>query len=453
MASIMGANFDVNEIVTNIMEFKSKGLERLNDKKALFDYQRRSYTELKKQLTELKTELDSLKSALNQNNYTSKSGNEAILSVATSSGQITSGQYNVDVTQVAASHKISSKAFASNSEALGLSGGLDISIDNETLNLSVNATDSLANIRDKINASENNPGLTANILKVSDVNGEDEYRLVLTSNETGEAHEITIGGALAADIDLTTTLSSAQNAKFTFNGFSVERSSNTISDLLEGVTFHLNGTTGATHFSIEKDNAADDIRISESFESFIGKYNKIMGDLSKNQSEGLLRDGTYSLIQMNLLNLAQNTYGTADINHLMDVGIKTARTTVSSNSDGNEYAIKGQLDFDMAAFKEALSANKEGLKSFFNNAGDGFITAVDHMVDTLESNTIASREKLIGEQERRLDDRIYREELRLDSQRTQLIDQYSAVQKIIARYDNLSNYLDQQMSVMYGKKS
>ncbi|MDD5451019.1 MAG: flagellar filament capping protein FliD [Desulfovibrionales bacterium] len=103
-----------------------------------------------------------------------------LLTVSTSS-TASPGTYNIEVNNLAQSEKISSKNYAATDTALSLSG--DILISGKVV--SIASTDTLANIKDKINALNTGTtptGVTASIVKHSST----DYHLVLRSDETGE---------------------------------------------------------------------------------------------------------------------------------------------------------------------------------------------------------------------------------------------------------------------------
>lgn len=86
------------------------------------------------------------------------------------------GSHTLEILQTAAAHKIGSDAFGSSSAALNITGDFSL---NGT-DISVLATDSLADIRDRINAASA-AGVTASIASV----GAGQNFLVLTSDEQG----------------------------------------------------------------------------------------------------------------------------------------------------------------------------------------------------------------------------------------------------------------------------
>jgi len=92
------------------------------------------------------------------------------------------GNYAVEVLDVARANKLSGNVVASASSALGFSGEFGVNGQKVT----VVATDTLANVRDKINAlnvGANPSGVTASVLST----GSTQHRLVLSADSTGAA--------------------------------------------------------------------------------------------------------------------------------------------------------------------------------------------------------------------------------------------------------------------------
>jgi flagellar hook-associated protein 2 len=109
----------------------------------------------------------------------SPSSGRALVS-ATASATATPGNYTVEVTDVARANKLSGNIVASASTALGLSG--DFAVNGRVVTIA--ATDTLSQVRDKINAV--NAGATASGVSASVLStGASAQRLVLTSEAAG----------------------------------------------------------------------------------------------------------------------------------------------------------------------------------------------------------------------------------------------------------------------------
>ncbi len=106
------------------------------------------------------------------------------LLTVTTSTDASIGSYSLKINNVATAHKLSSGSFTSGATALGADYAGDILINGTVI--TVSATDTLVNVRDKINGANSglNPtGVTASLINY----GNGDNRLVLTSDSTGAA--------------------------------------------------------------------------------------------------------------------------------------------------------------------------------------------------------------------------------------------------------------------------
>jgi flagellar hook-associated protein 2 len=135
------------------------------------------------------------------------------------------GTHSIEVRRIATSEKVGSATFANQSSALGFSGSFAVT-GNNAATITVSATDTLQDIRDRINNANtgtNATGVSANIVQVSST----QFILVLTNTTTGQA--LTLGSetggilnSLGISADGGTTfnneLQKAQSARFMVDG-------------------------------------------------------------------------------------------------------------------------------------------------------------------------------------------------------------------------------------------
>jgi flagellar capping protein FliD len=94
------------------------------------------------------------------------------------------GSYDIEVLQSAQAERIGSRSIVDDTAALGYVGTFDIGLSGlGTASISVNAGDSLQDLRDAINIESATTGIAASILKVS----ETEFQLILTGSETAQS--------------------------------------------------------------------------------------------------------------------------------------------------------------------------------------------------------------------------------------------------------------------------
>jgi len=107
-----------------------------------------------------------------------------ILSVSIGKGNLKAGSYSVKVSSLAAAEKISSGAFTSTSDDLGISG--DMVINGKTITIA--ATDSLTEVVTKINNAD--AGVNASVLNVSST----DHRLQIQAESQGAAGIVLANG-------------------------------------------------------------------------------------------------------------------------------------------------------------------------------------------------------------------------------------------------------------------
>ncbi len=448
MVNSVGSGLDVQALVDGLMQAQNRGLNQLNNNKNILTYQQTAYSQLKDSLNSFETNISNLATLLNKKIYKVSSGDEAIASAVTSSGSVAPGLYDLNITQLAKAQQLSSAGFSAKDVALSISGDLTITVNGNQLTLAVDASNTLEQLRDYINNSNNNPGVTASILNVSDGLGGNEYRLMLSANETGLNHTITMGGTALGGLGLTNQISAAQNAQFTLNGFPVERGSNLISDVLDGVSFHLNGQLGATQITIESDIDNEETAIHTAINSMIDSYNNIVETLSKNQGLKNLRDNTYSLIQLSLKRTMDASFANGGINTLLDLGIKLDSPKTETNEDGVEYVVGNRITIDSDALSKSIRGNIDGVRSLFNDTTNGVIKRLETTISDIEDKTIFNRDQMINQQKNYFDRQINNEETRLSEIRQRLVSKYSALDTFLARYSQISSFLEQQLDAL-----
>ncbi|MBL0938554.1 MAG: flagellar filament capping protein FliD [Gemmatimonadaceae bacterium] len=168
-----------NDIVdTTIKALEARSVTPITDRITLRNKQKEAWTKLQTLVETLNTAALGVRRA-GFGGYaatvpTSPTSGRSLLTAAASSSA-TPGRYRVEVVQLADTAKVAGASVADTSAARNLSGTFAV---NGT-NIAIDAADSLAGIRDKINAA--NTGVTASIVSEGGTAG----RLVLTGNTPG----------------------------------------------------------------------------------------------------------------------------------------------------------------------------------------------------------------------------------------------------------------------------
>ena len=173
-------------MIDQLIAIDQQRSDLVTDKKNEYEDKLSEWQSVNTMLLSLKTSASSLSSEDAFNEFTTSTTSNTstaasdILTIASAS-TASAGTYNIMVDNVAQSEKISSRNYTASDTVLSLSG--DILISGTVVNIA--STDTLANIKDKINALNTGTSpscVTASIVQHSPT----DYRLVLTSDDTGE---------------------------------------------------------------------------------------------------------------------------------------------------------------------------------------------------------------------------------------------------------------------------
>jgi len=465
----IGSGLNVESIVTQLMTLERRPIDLLDQAKAKLDTQLSSYGKLQSSLGSLRDAARALTDAGSWSPTTVTSSDAAAVS-AVSTGSTPPGSYAVTVSKLAAAQSLTSTTVPSPTAVVG-TGTLTIEIGRwftdppdftptsgaSAVSISIGpGEDTLAKIRDKINAA--GAGVTASI--VSDTSG---ARLAIRSNETGETNGFRIAaadddgnGADAAGLSMLaydpktgasqmTRNQAAANAELTINNIPINSASNTLTDVLDGLTLRIaRVTTGPVDLGVARDTET----IKKSVTAFADAYNgfvKLMREQTayndSTKTAGALQGDRTAVALLNRLRtmIGGSSGATASFTRLADIGLVPQR-------DGSLKVDSTKLD--------AAVGRLDDLKAFFarddtGTANDGFGTMLRQFADlSLGSDgAITSRQQGLRD---RLDDiatRTTNLETRLQLTEKRLRDQYTKLDSNMAMLSGLQSYVSQQVTL------
>jgi len=356
--------------------------------------------------------------------------------------------FSITVNHLATKEIEQSGSFASATTSIATGNGqLKLSVGSKDFSIDYTATTTLEDLKDQIN-SDAGDTVQASIVQV----GTDDFRLFLTAANTGTDQAISITdvvGAgehlteqLKADTDTTdgyTNVQTAKDASFNYNGLDITRTSNTVSDLLSGVTITLKEGTDANPSTSNVSVKQDVSGIEGKLDSFVEKYNSAISQLSTmtksskdESSRGVFSsDSTIKAMKTTVLNML-STVGEG-AGRLEDYGF-------SSNRDGT-------ITLDHEKFEEQLKANPENTQAFFS--GGTFTTdgtskeltgAFDEIKSTLDRYTKynATLDQLKTSYTTRISSLTDQQQLATD----RLTAKYAIMAKRFAAYDAIINKIN-----------
>ncbi len=295
------------------------------------------------------------------------SGNESLVSV-TSDSSAALGSYQIEANQLAQSHTlVANKGFTSASDTVS-AGTLSINVSGQVHNITIDATNNtLEGVQNVINNGDY--GITASI-----INNGGSYQMMFTSKETGAASEIALSGISDFDTDGFTVTSEAQDAVMVVNGLTVTSKSNTFDEVIEGVTFQLNGVSQGQVNNVTVGQDTD--TVLETISSFVDVYNQLdtildelgsydRSDLSEEQLEQPEYEFYGDLAGNSMLRTVR-----AQIKDSLSGAIDEISGNFRSLADiGISFTREGTLELDSAQLTEVLNSDMQAVSNLFSKGG------------------------------------------------------------------------------------
>jgi flagellar hook-associated protein 2 len=445
----IASGLDVNGIVAKLMELERRPLTRLDTKEADYNAKLTAYGSIKGALSSLQTAAASL-AATTTFNAKSVAVSDATVVTASASSAAAAGSYTLTVTQLAKLHTLRSTTdYATTADTFN-TGTLAISIGGgSAVNITIDSSNNtLAGIRQAINDAH--AGVTATILNDGATN-----RLVLTSNTSGSVGAISVaatdsgsgGTHPLSGLDSVSLFQtqSADNALFNVNGIDITRSSNTVTDAIEGVTFKLTKGTltapGTATLTIDRNTDS----ITSAITTFVQAYNTAANLLKTSSAfnaatkKGAILNGdsTVRTLQSQLSDLVHTSVSgiAGGISTLSDIGITMQKDGTLQTDSTKLTAALADPAKDVAGLFTQTTTGNEGIAVRFSatlRTSIGFDGPIASRTDG-----IAASIKEIGSSRDALNLRLAKIESRYRAQ-------FTALDTMMANMQKTSQYLTQQ---------
>lgn len=451
-----GSGLDINSLVAQLVAAEAEPVnKRLDRRESGYQAQISGLGALKSALSELQAALEGLKTTASFKGTSVTSANPERFT-ASASGDAAPGRFSIEVLQLASAQKLRSQGFSNEASAVG-TGSLTISVGEAAFSVAIDdSINTLAGIRDAINSASDNTGVAATIVNVDDGSGGTESRLVLTSEQPGSSSVITVAvndddGDDSDDAGLSRLASAhlieldpAKDAQIMIDGQAVTRSSNFISDGIDGVTIELLSETpegeGPVDLTLSQDNSVAGDAIDtfvESFNTLVDVLNQVARyDADTGHAGALFGDSAVRNVEFQLRGLlGSRLVDSGSLQSLADIGLKTDDT--------------GKLSVDSAALDRAIQDHVDGVAALF--AGDdGLAVRLDSLVAGYVDSGGIIEARTAGLTDRIDDISDRREALnrRLTSLEERLMAQFTAMDALVGQLQATGNYLEQQFTAL-----
>ena len=385
----IGSGLDVTGLVKQLMAAERQPLAALDQKEAFIQAKLSAYGSFKSALSSFQSAMSGL---ANVSKFQAFKATSADASIVTSSviANAVPGSYGVEVTQLSQAHKLRSKVFSDVAGSVGTGtltfqfgkvSGVSFTANRDKPAQAVTITaaqNSVSGIRDAVNAA--NIGVSAAILNDGTGN-----RLVFTSKDTGEDNNLKVTvvdtsdasniddvglSQLAYDVAGTvgngknlTESSAGQNASFKVDGVTISKATNTVTDVIQGVTLNLLKVS-AVGVPTTVTVARDIETVKSSIDAFVKSYN----DINKT-----VKDLTAYNPATKQASILQGDASTASV-------ITQLRKTLSSTLSlggtysalsqiGISFQVDGTLKLDSTKLQKAIDTNFNDIAGLFSAYG------------------------------------------------------------------------------------
>ena len=458
----IGSGLDVDTIVTKLMAIEGRPLTLLQTAATGINTKISAFGALQSSVAALRDAALALTNPSAWSGTTGSSSDAGAVGVASSASAVP-GSYAVTVQKLATAQSVASGAYASSSAVVGAgtlhidlgswaAGGFTANAGSTGLDISIDAADTLAGVRDKINAAA--AGITASI--VTDTSG---ARLVLSSATTGADNGFRIAAAnapgdpnnLAAlafnppNSTGTTLTQAGANAAATINGLAISSASNSLTDVVQGLTLTLSKESASP---VQITVAQDAFSTRTLIQSFVTAYNGLATTLANDikydngtSTAGVLQgDSTAVSLQRQLRNLlTASSSASSAFSTLSQAGLEMQAGGTLKINDAKLGAAMGNMAElkKLFANADASGGGNDGFARKLRALGDsalgteGLLTArTDGLNRSLTANTKSQSAM----------------QTRLDATESRMRAQYSALDTKMATLSALSTYMTQQIA-------
>ncbi|MCG9709084.1 flagellar filament capping protein FliD [Pseudoalteromonas sp. Isolate3] len=454
----VGSGLDLESIISATLSAENTPkLQAFAEKEESLQVELSSLGEVKSAMSKLQDTIEKLADIDNFNkriaNIKQPTSDDGDLISVTPTSDISPGDFNIEVVELAQGSRATSNAglFTSTDDVVTASGGtLSFAAGDKSFDLSLDAGATLADLRDAINDSDDNFGVTANI-----INTGTESKLVLTSNVSGTGNDLVITND-TAELDNVSTLANdgvtaggiaiaagdeAKSAEIKVDGISIVNDTNTFKDAVQDMTIvakrqSVDGETAKLSVDVDTES------VTKLVDEFIANYNNLIGQIGLQTRVGkpLNADSTIRSFDSQLINALSTP--------LTDAGPFSSIFDIGLGVDKEGYLEKSSL---VRSLNEAMDENYDDIGKAF--AGEnGIAKQLESLFDNyLDSKGIMNqRETNLNSQLDDLEDDVINHEYRMEELEARLRQQYAGLDVLLAQMQSTQTYLSAQLSSLPG---
>ena len=453
-----GSGINTTEVVNSLVEAERAPLQAdLDRMKEKADLKISAYGVVKSALSDLRSAFDKLNDVRDLKSFSVSNSKPDDLSFV-ASASVEAGSYDIAVTQVADRDSWVSGGFAASDTQINGGSGITLTFTTSSGVKTVAVTGPTPQaIVDAVNDAEQ--GYAA---KLIDTGASSNPYVIVFEGDTGADNAFTISAADSATGNPATAFSiasqvrTAADANLSLNGVAVTRSTNTITDLVDGATITLNQTfSGSAAINI----AADTSQTKTALTDLVSTYNltfELFGELSSNEESddelvgSLSTDTNFRSIVTSIRRIvtSESSASVGSMTHLSSMGLSMTR---EGTLEIDETRLDTALSSDFDDLVTALTAGTND-QTPFGDASRGIAGDASALIQNFLKSQGSVSQSIVNAESRKseYETRLAELEARMERVKERYVAQFSAMESIVSQMKSTGDYLTNQFKAMNG---
>ena len=454
------SSIDVAAIVEQLMTVENKPLDKI---KTQIEQKKLVISDLgtiKSKVATLQDALTFLQTPNTFNNSLASSSDATIVSATASNGAV-KANHSVTVTSLATATRNTVTGYASStaSATVDATNGFAITVAGTTYNTNGNktvsgvvtanavtvlgASPSITDLKNWIN------GLGVNVsASVVETTGSSNWALMIQGTQTGTTNAVSYTGLTGVPATLTdTSVTAAANASFIVNGTTFSRASNSVNDVIDGLTLSLNKAS-ATAQTISVGKGTD--VSNDAINTLIKAYNDVMSTYKTMTANSANSDkpGNFanSPSTLSFINQIKDSFAKG-ISYTANGTLKT----MSLSTLGIDMQLDGTAKFNSSSFATASAAGLRDTLALGVTMGYVSSTSNLNTFLTAQIKTGGALSSQINSETTAVQDLTKRKDnlqIRLNSIKNNLVSQYSSLNALLYQLSSTSNSLTSALDAL-----
>ncbi len=429
-----GQGINVQQFVQYALANQQANITALQNQQTSLNTQSAEITKISTDLSNLDNSVFALNDPLGiLSSQVATSSNSAVVN-ATASSTATAGSHSIIVNSLATTSSYYTGALTTTTSTI-TAGTFQVQVgSNAAATVTVNSTN---NTLSQLAATINNQNIGVSASVIQDSNG---YRLALVSTASGAPGDITVSGNTTG-LSFTKAITGT-NASLVVDGIPISSASNTVSNVISGVTLSLGSPSPATPVTVNVN--PDTTQATSAINNLVSAYNTVLTEINSQfnvASDGsgggpLETDNSLRDVQAQLLGaLSYSVPGNSGIVNLASIG-------VNFNNDGT-------LSVDSSALNSALSSNFSAVQNLLQNSTNGFSQNLSTVLSNINSpgtGILSLDLQSVTSTSQGITSQVADLQAALAVQQTNLTSVYSQVNATLQELPMLENQISQQLA-------